>query len=137
MDYKTLYSENVQLARNLAEEEAELQKKISSGQLRKDTYSQNWQAVNINDIINHFAPGATAMRVNGKIFYNSSDGRYTVIADIGGGYLRIYDCIRKEYVGINGQSVRNYTDAKGKQHGRNRADFNAVTHFRIKKKGEI
>lgn len=57
MDYKTRYSLGVELAKREAGIEAELQKKISAGHTRKEIYGENWQAVNINDVINRFTRG--------------------------------------------------------------------------------
>lgn len=73
----------------------------------------------------------------GKVKYTSSDGKYEVVADIGGGYLRIYDHSKKCYVDAYGNDVRNYTDEKGKQRGRKKADRMALTHFRILKREEM
>lgn len=137
MDYKTAYSQSVTLSKEMAKEEADLQKKISSGESRKSVYGTNWRSVNINDVAERLTPGAEPIRINGKIVYNSGDGKYAIIADIGGGYLRIKNLETNEYVGLDGQSMHNYTDANGKQHGRSKADFNSVTHFRIKKKEEM
>ena len=137
MDYKTRYSRGVELAINEAKIEAELQKKISQGHARKEVYGGNWKTVNINDVIDRFTPGAEPIRIGGKMVFVSNDGRYGVYADIGGGYLRIYDFTSKQYVGLNGESMHNYTDSKGKQHGRSKSDYNAVTHLRILKREEM
>ena len=137
MDYKTRYSRGVGLAKEEAKQEAELQKKISQGHTRKEVYGGNWAAVNINDVINRFTPGTEPIRVGGKMVFVSDNGKYGIYADIGGGYLRIYDFTSKQYVGLHGESMHNYTDARGKQHGRSKAEFNAVTHFRILKREEM
>lgn len=137
MDYKTKYSEAVGLAKNEAQEEASLQKKIENGHKRTDVYGNNWKSVNINDVIDKFAPGAEPIRVRGKMVFISDDGKYGVYADIGGGYLRIFDFTLKQYVGLNGENLRNYTDSAGKQHGRKKAEFNALTHFRILKREQM
>jgi len=131
MDYKTKYSRGVELAKNEARIEAALQRRISLGQTRKEVYGENWKAVNINDVIERFAPGTEPIREGGKMVFVSNDGRYGVYADIGGGYLRVFDFTIKQYIGLNGESMHNYVDSKGKQHGRSKADFNAVTHFRF------
>jgi len=137
MDYKTEYSMGVGLAKTEAQEEAALQKKIANGHSRKEVYGSNWEAVNINNVVHRFAPDAKPMRINGKMLYVSGDGRYGIYADIGGGYLRIFDFKTNQYVGLNGESMRNYTDSTGKQHGRKKSDFNAVTHFRILRREEM
>lgn len=91
MDAKTGYSTMVTESKNAATTNEELNKKIAAGQVRKVTYGQNWTSVNINTIVNRFTPGATPQVVNGKVKYISSNGRHEIIADIGGGYLRIFD----------------------------------------------
>jgi hypothetical protein len=66
-----------------------------------------------------------------------SDGRYKIFADIGGGYLRIYDTQKRCHVDAYGNDVRNYVDSRGKQHGRSKAEQKALTHFRILKREEM
>lgn len=137
MDVKTGYSALVAGAKSAAESNNELNKKITAGQGRKATYGANWASVNINTIVERFAPGATPQLVNGKVTYFSSNGRYEVAADIGGGYLRIYDHYQGFHVDANGGDVRNYTDERGKQHGRSHSKQLEITHFRILKKEEM
>lgn len=137
MDYKTKYSRGVELARNEARIEAALQKKIDQGHTRKEVYGENWKSVNINDVINRLTPGVEPIREGGKMVFVSDNGKYGIYADIGGGYLRVYDFTSKQYVGLHGENMHNDTDARGKQHGRSRAEFNAVTHFRILKRREM
>lgn len=137
MDTKTGYSTMVTGSKTAAETNEELNKKITAGQKRKAEYGANWDSVNINTIVDRFTPGASPQVVNGKVQYVSTDGRYEVIADIGGGYLRIFDNHIGHYVDACGRDVRNYTDDKGKQHGRSKADQKALTHFRILKREEM
>lgn len=137
MDAKTGYSTLVTGSKKSAETNEELNRKITAGQGRKTTYGANWTSVNINTIIDRFTPGATPHVVNGKVVYISSDGRYKVFADIGGGYLRIYDTHKGCHVDAYGNDVRNYKDKKGKQHGRSPSEQKALTHFRILKREEM
>ena len=137
MDVKTGYSTLVTGSKIAAETNEELNKKIIAGQGRKARYGQNWTSVNINTIVERFTPGATPQVVNGKVKYVSADGVYEILADIGGGYLRITDNRKKCNVDAYGNDVRNYTDDRGKQHGRRKADQQALTHFKILKKEEM
>lgn len=137
MDAKTGYSTMVKGSKNAAATNDELNKKIKAGHIRKEEYSSNWVQVNINTIIDRFTPGSTPTVIEGKVLYNSSDGRYEVVADIGGGYLRIYDHQWKCYIDAYGNDVRNYTDKNGKQHGRNKSKQMSLTHFRILKREEM
>ena len=137
MDAKTGYSTMVTGSKNAAATNEELNKKITAGQGRKAIHGANWTAVNINTIVDRFTPGATPQIVNGKVSYVSSDGRYKIFADIGGGYLRIYDTQKRCHVDAYGNDVRNYVDSRGKQHGRSKAEQKALTHFRILKREEM
>lgn len=137
MDAKTGYSTLVKGSKNATATNDDLNKKISAGHNRKEMYSANWTSVNINTIVEQFTPKATPEVVNGKVVYTSSDGRYKVFADIGGGYLRIYDMKKRCYVDAFGNDVRNYTDSRGKQHGRSSSEQKALTHFRILKREEM
>lgn len=137
MDAKTGYSTIVTGAKNAAATNDELNRKIEAGHGRKEEYSSNWTSVNINTIVERFAPDATPTVKKGKVLYSSLDGRYEVAADIGGGYLRIYDRQRKIYVDAYENDVRNYKDNRGKQHGRSSSEQKALTHFRILKREEM
>ena len=137
MDAKTGYSTMVSGSKIAAATNKELNKKITAGHDRKEIHSAYWTSVNINTIVDRFTPNATPTLTNGKITFTSSDGRYEVIADIGGGYLRIFDHRIGHYVDEFGRDVRNYTDKNGKQHGRSKAEQKALTHFRILKKEEM
>ncbi|MDO5576288.1 MAG: hypothetical protein Q4F84_04355 [Fibrobacter sp.] len=136
MDAKTGYSDGVAVSKRNSEANTKLREKIQGGETRKETYQGNWQRVDINDVVERFAPGSSPVQNKGKIEFWSMDRKYTVVADTGGGYLRIYDNTTNQYVGLNGEDLHNYTDERGKQHGRSKSDFRAVTHFKIKKRGE-
>ena len=62
------------------------------------------------------------------------------MADVGGGYLRIQDLTSHarygNYLDINGHDAHNVVGEDGKIHGRSRDEYNAVTHFLIKKRKE-
>lgn len=137
MDAKTGYSTIATGSKNAATTNDELNRKITAGHARKEEHSSNQTSVNINTIIDRFTPEAIPSVNEGKVSYTSSDGRYEVVADIGGGYLRVYDHRRKCYVDTYGNDVRNYTDKKGKQHGRSKSEQMSLTHFRILKREEM
>ena len=70
------------------------------------------------------APGSRPEFRNGKLYYYNANRTVAVIADVGGGYLRIKDMTRagrRSYLDINGNDANNYTDARGKRHGRNQS----------------
>ena len=137
MDAKKRYSYEVTLGRIRRLTDEEFDKKIQGARLRKEKYKDNWQSVNINDVVNKFAPGSVPYLNGAKLVFLSLDGKYEVSADLGGGYLRIKDLEKDKCVGLNGENMLNYKNERGKYQGRGKAKYNAVTHFRIKKLQEM
>lgn len=64
-----------------------------------------------------------------------------MIADVGGGYLRIQDLSKKtrnaQYLNLDGTDGHNYVSTDGKIHGKDKSTYNTTTHFRIKKREEM
>lgn len=87
---------------------------------RERKYNDNWnkQKVNINEIVDKFAPGSTG-RVEGVKFIFQGPN-YTVKADMASGYLRIMDNSSEKYLKLDGTPG-------------NREE----THFKIKKREEM
>ncbi len=87
---------------------------------REAKHNADWesQKVNINEIIDQFAPTFTAKENNQKLIFFGDD--YNVITDMASGYLRIYDKNQKAYVKLDGTLG---TDKE--------------THFKIKKREEM
>lgn len=139
MDSKDTYSKSVQEQKDLARTNADLMKNIVQGKNRSLEHSEKWMSVNINDIVNQFAPGAQAEVQGNKVEWRDKEGKVSIVADIGGGYLRIQDLSKpfRAYFDLKGESVNNYIDEKGKQHGRPKAEREALTHFRIKYRSEM
>lgn len=140
MDAKTTYSNGVMERKQEALEDRELARSIQAGEYRVKTYGDNWQWVNINDVIANIAPGARPEYINGKIYYFNAERTIAVVADVGGGYLRIKDLTkngRRSYLNLDGSDASNYTDARGKRHGRSQGQYNAATHFRIFKRKDM
>ena len=138
MDYKNGYTNSVEERKQQSAADANLADKIARGKARAAAHSENWQEVDIDDVIKKFAPGSTPEHKGGKIIYTNAEGTIAIVADVGGGYLRIQDLTAKtgrfQYLGLDGSDAHNYTDPNGKQHGRSRAQYNAATHFKIKKR---
>lgn len=88
---------------------------------RERAYGANWKKhmVNLNDIVDRFAPDATGRRKGYKFVFRGS--RYTVIADMPSGYLRIYDRVLKSFVTLDGKPSR----------------IGELTHFKILKREEM
>lgn len=138
MDYKSGYTNSVNERKQQSTSDANLADKIAKGKARTTAYGDNWQEVDIDDVIKKFAPGSAPEHKDGKIIYTNAKETIAVVTDVGGGYLRIQDLTAKtgrlQYLDLDGNSAHNYTDAKGKQHGRSKAQYNAATHFKIKKR---
>ena len=137
MDAKLEYSDTVNNAKQQAEEDATLNNKINGGKTRKEQYGSNWDSVDLNEVISTFAPNAIPEIANGKIIYHEEGSDFAVIADIGGGYLRIKDLKNGQYVGLNGENLQHYIDKYGRKQQRSKSEILAVSHFRIKKRGEL
>ncbi len=139
-DYKTRYSSLVTMRKVQAAVDKALDKLIKSGHTRKETYGQGWQKVNLNEIVERFAPGSTPRPVGGKVEFYNPGSPVKVVVDVGGGYCRLQkmpQTTRKaQYLDINGNDAHNYKTPDGKTKGRTHAEYLQVTHFLLKKKGE-
>lgn len=81
--------------------------------------------MNINDVVNQFAPGASTREINGKIIFSNGE-QFEIVADVVGGYLRIQDVSagKLTYVTLSGEyKPKSIDKSKRKQ----------MTHYRIKK----
>ena len=141
MDIKARYSDGVYTRKIAALNNSELNLAIGRGIARAENYKNNWKSVNINTVVNKFAPGSEPEFKNGKIIFKSKDGKYSVVADVGGGYLRIRDLTKNNskasYLNLDGSDGHNYVGADGKIHGKSKSEYNRTTHFRIKKREEM
>ena len=88
-----------------------------------------------------FFAGVMAVIENGKITHIDEKKTIKIVADAGGGYLRVEDLTVSQkpphYLGINGEEQSNFVNERGKQQGRSKEDFRKATHFRIKKREEM
>ena len=128
-DSKGKYSINAKKNNILAEKNKQLSKIKHQSLKRKQLHEQDWEKVDLNEIVEKFAPNSKPYTINGKLVYNNG-GRYSVIADLYSGYLRIRDNqIKgdKKYISLDGTS---YYDFKLK-------DREKKTHFKIKKRKEM
>ena len=143
MTDKDGYSKSVAQHKASALTDKHLAQKIAEGQSRASSYKSNWQSIDFNEFLSRFAPGSVPVEAPGnpnKLYYQTPGRSIRVVVDIGGGYCRLQDMSthyqKAQFLDINGHDAHNYKDANGKTHGRSPAEFNEVTHFRIKKKGE-
>ena len=67
----------------------------------------------------------------GKVIYSNNETGVSIVYDKNGNYFRIEDTTKprgRNYLDINGNDMNNEI-VNGKQRGRNRADYQRVTHF--------
>ena len=103
--------------------------KLARGKERANIYGAGWDSVNINDVVNKFAPGASTRDINGKIIFSNGE-QFEVVADVAGGYLRIQDVSagKLTYITLSGEyKPKSISKSKWKQ----------MTHYRIKKLEEL
>ena len=140
-DAKERYSDGVYTRKIETMANQDLTNKIAGGIARANTYKHEWKSVNINDVVDKFAPNSEPEYIDGKIYFYNSNKTIAVVTDVGGGYLRIQDLTlnqkRPLYLNLDGTNGHNYKDSKGKIHGRNNSEYNKATHFRIKKREEM
>jgi len=140
-DAKERYSDGVVTRKIEAMADTALMHEISKGIQRANTHKADWESVNINDVVEKFAPNAEPEYKDGKISFVNEDKTIEVVCDVGGGYLRIQDLTANtkypQYLNLDGTNGHNYKDENGKIHGRNNSEYNKATHFRIKKREEM
>ena len=116
-DNKSLYSET---SKYYVENHGEMDFDYNKSKARENKHNASWeqQKVNLNEIIDTFAPTFREREVGSKMIFFGD--RYNVITDMASGYLRIYDTNLKSYVRLDG------TPGTDKE-----------THFKIKKREEM
>ncbi|MBR6254153.1 MAG: hypothetical protein IKR22_01835 [Clostridiales bacterium] len=87
---------------------------------REAVYNETWKQnmVDINEVVANFAPDSDGRPHGVKYLFKGE--RYTIKADMAGGYLRIYDKKLKKYVKLNGK-----------------VGTLSETHYKIKKRSEM
>lgn len=98
-----------------------LQKEYDKSRARHDKHVHQWSMnkVNLNEVVEKYAPGAIGVQDGIKMIYKGSN--YNVVAVLASGYVRLIDANTGNYLNLNGEVDAN--------------DDN--THFRIKKRKEM
>jgi len=111
-------------------------KGVGNGATRAAKYSEYWQQSNLDDAINKFAPDSTPVTTNtGKTIYRNDNTGIQVVHDTSGDYFRIEDTNiagKRRYLDLDGNNVSNKV-VDGKQMGRSKDEYEAMTHFKNKK----
>lgn len=132
-DYKGKYSVSAAKAIQLSETSKALEKIKADSKKRRITYGDSWEKVDINEIVEKFTPGAIPYQINGKLIY--SNGKYQIVTDLFGGYLRIIDKTvvsrgrNDKYITLDGTP---YKDLKLSKDEKQR-----LTHFYILKRKDM
>lgn len=106
---------------------------FANGKERANIYGSNWGTASLKEAVEKFAPGAIGIKKanKGKIIYQSSDGKHSVVYDYNGNYFRIENHRKKgkrRYVDMDGNDVANITE-NGKTRGRTKDEYESITHF--------
>ena len=78
------------------------QERYARSKARESEFGENWakNPVDLNEICERFAPGAIGQKKGYKFHFIGE--RYTIIADMISGYLRIFDRTIKQFVKLDG-----------------------------------
>ena len=68
-DSKTSYTTTVSKVKKASESSKTLSGKLNGGQFRASKHKDSWQSVNINEVVNKFAPKASSYENGGKIMF--------------------------------------------------------------------
>ncbi len=82
----------------------EAQLAYARSKAREEKHNEEWlkNKVNLNEVIDKFAPGSEGTRM-GDVKFTFRGDRYDVITDMASGYLRIYDREAGRWVGMDGK----------------------------------
>lgn len=106
------------------------------GAARSEEFSKYWEEASLGETINKFTPDYEVIeKLNkGKILYKSDISNIQIVYDANGNYFRIEDLNlkgKRRYLDINGNNVSNKIE-NGKQKGRSKEEYEALTHFKNK-----
>ena len=112
------------------------QQNKAGGAGRANLYSQNWQEADLNAAIRKFVGTnlSVSFTPKGKAIYQEQNG-IQIIHDIEGNYFRILDTKisgKRPYLDLNGNIPNNKINTNGNQQGHTQAEYNEVTHFKIR-----
>lgn len=128
-DSKTKYTTTVSKVKKISESSKMLRKKLINGEKRAAKHMNSWQDIDLNELTARVVSNAISYESSGKIVF-SNGGRFIIVADVAGGYCRIQDLnniSKNPYVSLNLVPYSNLS----------KVDQERLTHFRIKKRGEM
>ena len=123
-DVKSEYSNAVVVQKDAAVSDSVIADLLQRGFARKAEYGDQWETVDINEVVALIAPGAKPVIEGGKIIFYSADGTKAVVADVSG-YLRVLDLSKKtkkaQYLDRYGNDAHNVKEKNGRIRGRTRS----------------
>ena len=131
-----IYDINEAKNTNLLKNKEERVKIKRDGSTRAAEFSKYWEEASLKEAINKFTPEYEIIEKldNGKILYNSKKTNIQIVYDTNGNYFRIEDLTlkgKRRYIDINGNNASNKIE-NGKQKGRSKEEYEALTHFKNK-----
>ena len=140
MDNKDKYSASVTAQNVLSNQDEHLRERIEKAHKRKVEHWDNWQAVDINEVIQRFAPDAVPETKGVKVNWHSPTTGLTVVADVSG-YLRIQDMnpgpYKKTYLDINGNHITDLPVRPGETPEQYKDRQMRISHFQILKREKM
>lgn len=106
------------------------------GAVRSKEFSQYWQEASLKETLNKRLPEYEVMEKadKGKLIYSNKNSNIQIIHDTKGNYFRVEDLTingKRRYLDIEGNNVANKIE-NGKQKGRSKEEYEALTHFKNK-----
>lgn len=131
-----IYDINEAKNTNLLKNKEERVKIKRDGSTRAAEFSKYWEEASLKEAINKFTPEYEIIEKldKGKILYNSKKTNIQIVYDTNGNYFRIEDLTlkgKRRYLDINGNNASNKIE-NGKQKGRSKEEYEALTHFKNK-----
>lgn len=123
---KGSYSRSLHILWRIARKNDDLRKKLLAAKRRYRLHQSMMRPVNMDELVDKYAKGATPYIEKYKIKYHREGSPYVVIADPAG-YLRVLDLRVRRYVDVyTGETL------KGDE-----PDYQNRTHFRILRRDEL
>ena len=102
-------------------DDSELRRMYEKSMRRKERHGAKWLEVkvNLNELVEKYAPRAAGRRRNVKFIFQGE--RYSVVADMANGSVRIWDQNRRMHLDLAGNATKD----------------ERITHFKIKHRKEM
>ena len=108
-------------------------KRKTAASNRAKKFGAFWKEADMGEAIERLIPNAIVNEPNlhGKVIIGSPESKISIVCDLFGGYFKVQHNETKEYLDLNGNSIRNITE-NGKTRGRSKKEFRKLTHFKMR-----